>query len=556
MLTVQTLSSLDQDDVQANLDLLTSQVQALNPDIDAKRGAFHDLLLYLSAVLATAQQENIDILRKSNSLLAVTEDPSLADDDVLDRLASNYLVTRREGATASGQVTVVLARNQQTTIGSGVVFTSGSLTFTTPRMFIGRTDEDLVLTDNDVLIRSLGDGTYAMTIEVDATENGTVYNIARGSQFTTAVGSLNITSTYAAEDFTGGEDEETNQQLLERLRSGLAGKNPSNRMTLDGMIRADEDFATIPSLSVVGFGDAEMVRYHSIFPVAFGGRVDVYARTAAMYENRLLSKTGTLVSKVGSLGTWQISLGRNEAPGLYEVTAITQPADAGLGIGYTITSDTRSLDVTVASPSVATPSTSYIPDVTTALEAAYSRYATAVIRFEDTDTNATALSIGATHDYAVGVRVMPDIDALQDLLSERPARNAAGDILVKAPVPCILAVDISINVIRNTTSPTEDEVKEAVAASINALGFTGTVSALKTAADVQASMPSGSTVQQVSLSGYIRKPNGSYTTLVASLVGHTVASDPTNMTTARTVGFFCHVDDVTVTLTTVDPTEV
>ena len=76
MLTVQDLSTLDPASVQQKQEFLAEMAQELNPAIDTKRGVLHDLVLYLSSLFGQADDQNLDNLRRSSSLLEVSTDPT------------------------------------------------------------------------------------------------------------------------------------------------------------------------------------------------------------------------------------------------------------------------------------------------------------------------------------------------------------------------------------------------------------------------------------------------------------------------------------------------
>jgi hypothetical protein len=80
---------------------------------------FHDLVLYFNSVLNAAIQENIDRVLKSNSLQAISADPTLADDTIVDQVLSNFNLTRKDGTPASGAATVILSFPETTTVSSG-----------------------------------------------------------------------------------------------------------------------------------------------------------------------------------------------------------------------------------------------------------------------------------------------------------------------------------------------------------------------------------------------------------------------------------------------------
>lgn len=552
-ISVEDLSALDVTEVQTNMDALQALVQELNPDIDLKRGVLHDLLLYLSAVLATSNQENIDLVRQSSSLQAISEDPELADDDVLDRLASNYLITRNEGTEASGSIAIVIDTLVQTVIASGATFTAGGMTFITERAYVGRTNENQLIDDTtDVLISEIAEDEYRFVIPVVATDVGTVGNLARGTLLTATNGVPNLVRIYAAIDFTGGTDAETNTELNARLGPGITSKTTTNNAGLDALIKSE--FTATVATSAVGFGDAEQIRYHSVLPVAFGGRTDVYVRTSEGYHSVLLDeKQAELVEKTyDNRGIWQVSIDRDEAPGFFMVDKITQVADAGtFANGYTIASDERSFDLTENTGDDATASTTFFPDIEENVEAVYSRYQTAVIQFTDSDTDTSDLEVGDTAEYAVALKAMPNILEIQDLLSDSSVRNLGSDCLVKAPVPVFVTIAISVNVKRNTTEPEEEDIQNAVADSVNSHSFVQTLTAAKISAAVQSILPTTSAVASMSISCSLRKPSGTYVTFAGS-TSVSITDDESGMVSAKTCCFITNPADVTVSLVTVD----
>ena len=77
-ITVSKLDELTTTDVEQALELVTQLVQESNPDLDVRRGVLHDLVLYYSAVLAAAKDEEISRVRRSLSLQEITADPTLS----------------------------------------------------------------------------------------------------------------------------------------------------------------------------------------------------------------------------------------------------------------------------------------------------------------------------------------------------------------------------------------------------------------------------------------------------------------------------------------------
>lgn len=552
-ITVTDLSTLDVESVQAQLDTLSEMLQNLDPDADLRRGTIHDVILYLSAILAQANQDNIDKVRRSNSLLAIEADPTLADDDVLDRVASNYKVTRKEGVLASGEIILILPANFPTIIPAFAEFVADGVTFATSSVFVGRTLQADVVSDTDRLISSNVDGTYSFLITVTATEVGEAGNLSRGTQLIPTDTLANVTSAYTYASFLNGRDEEGNSELSNRLAAGISSRTISSRTAIDGMIRGQEEFEDVLQTSIIGYGDLEQIRYHSILPVAFGGRIDTYIRTSDLFEEVVLHKTATLQSKtIDMRGVWAFTFTREDAPGFYEISKIALDGTSTTAVGYAVGTDTRSFNVTPNTGDLATNSTTFLPDITLTKEADFSRYSTGAFTFTDTTTDTTALVIGATKVYDVVVRQMPLIREIQDFVSGRDVRNPASDCLIKAPIPCFMTTTITLNVKRNTEEPDEDAIKTAIAGYVNNLGFAGSISTAAIASQIYSVVPSTTFVNSVSLSGRLRKPNNLSTTLGPSTTSLSFTDDAPNMVTTRTVCFFIRTSDITIALTTID----
>ncbi len=550
MIKIEDLSQLDPDKVTQNLAEMTQFIQDLNPDIDLKRGVLYDLLIYTSAVLATASQENVELTEQSTSLLLLSQNPAIADEDLVKQTAANFRVTPIEGTPASGNVRITLNKLVGVSVPSGTTFTStNGIEFVTEEIYTARTTSANVIETTDRLLTSAGGGNYSFTVPVIASEVGTNGNVRRGIQFEVAPGIPSFVSASAASAFSGGTDDESISSLIERTPAGISNRSTSNRLSIDSLIRSEPDFEDFIDISVIGYGDDEMTRYHSLIPIAFGGRVDIYIRPTGLPNTTELTLTATLVDKDEKI--WQVGISRDDAPGFYEVDRIIQIDDPD-GDGYEIISDVRSADVTLDSAEDGTASTLFMPDIDTGAEATYSRYQTAVIQFNDIDTSTVSLNNGDTRDYLVILKVMPFVAEVQDLLAERDVRLDAGDCLIKAGIPCFMTITITVNTFRGTTEPSAVDVQNAVADYVNSTGFVGSIRAANIISTVQSVIPSStSVVTSISMTGRVLKPGGTEYTLTSSSA-ITILSNPTEFSTTRTAIFILDPDDVTVTINTVD----
>jgi hypothetical protein len=538
-ITVQSLAELDTDKVQQTVELISTLLQEDFPEIDLKRGVLHDLLLYYNGVLAAAQQENIDRYRRSSSLQAINDDPALADDDNVDRVMSNFRITRREGANAIGSVTVVVDALETVTISAGADFEANGKTFSTTSPYTAVTADENVTSDNDRVLTSRGDGTYFFVIDVEATEEGVDGLIKKDT--------LQMKS-YATSDFIDGTDTETNAELLLRLQEGIAAKTLSNRVNMTALVR--EELPSLINMSIIGYGDEEMLRdQHSIFPISYGGRVDAYVRTQLEPQLLGVTKEATLIeTDADDRGIWQFSIARDEAPGYYDVTAV-RPLDADESFGsFEIREEIRTTDMTNIAAELT-------PDVLGAEEGAYTRYQAGTIRFYDSETDTSALTVGDTAEYSVTIRVMNDVATIQTILGRRSTRNYAGDVLVKAAVPCFVSLAFTLQGKPGEPLPDADAIKAALTDFVNNTGFVGRLHASSLSDIIHNYLEGQVAISAIDMFGQIRRPDGTIKPLRSTEVLQ-VPDEPDRMVTARTTVFIMKAEDIAISAETVNIPEI
>lgn len=540
------LTTLSDDEVQQTIDYIAQRVGEYMPTIQRRRGVVREILIHLAGVLGAAQAKVIEEkVEKASSLKKIIEDPNGADPEMVDRIISNFRVTRRPGGRARGQVTIVLSRQIPVTIPKSLKFEAGGVTFTADSAFAARTSPGSVVSPTDRLLRPVGDGGYAFTIEVTAEKEGSSGQLKRNARLVPQGLVQNFVRAYAESDFTGGVDADTNEELLTRLQEGLADRSSSNRATIDSMIRNTKEFSRVLATSVIGYGDPEQLRYHYLFPVAFGGRIDVYVRTQDVPLALKLTKTATLIEKKAAGGVWQFSLARNEAPGFYEVRKVVVAGqDDGGQTGYEVTELIRGFDLS-------DDGTGLTPDIETAEEAAFTRFQTGTVRFLDTETSTDGLTVGESKkEYDVVVMVMPLVAELQTFLADRSRRPAAADVLVKAPVPCFLELNFKIYKKAGTADPDVETIKTALAAYVNNTGFDGRLSAGALAHVIHQNLPSGMTVGAIDMFGRIVRPDGK-TRYVRSDETLLIPDWHEIMVTRRTVGIMLDPASISIAIDTV-----
>ena len=543
-LEITSIDQLDTTKVQDRMEIQKQLAQEASPTADFKHGVLSDLLCQTSAILDASIQENIDVLRRAQSPYEIVKDPTLADTDIVDSAFSSFNIVRNSGVAAVGNITIVVSKLATVTISAGSRWQANGKVFTADSVFVGRTSEDSIINeDTDKLLIPTGDGKYAFTISVTAASVGADGKLTKGTLLLPDQKPLNFVKAFATSDFTAGEDLESNAELYARLEEGLTPKIMSGRVAMVAALKDQASFSRIVSSSFIGYGDAEMLRdSRGIWPVSTGARIDWYIRTRQKCQLKSLTVTATLKEKTSDgKGIWQFLIDRDDAPGFYDIVQIS-PADNLEFVGsYAITSDTRGYDISDFEDGP-----EFIPDVTSATEAAYTRFQTATVRFKDSDTDTDDLTVdSSTGDYTVVVRMLPLIDSIQDYVSDRGVHNGAADTLIKAAIPCFTDISFTIKRKDGTTEPNTDDIKNAISSVVNEYGFRGRLPASVITDTIHDYLEEGMYVSSIDLVGKIRRPSGSVKYINSKEI-LLVPDEPENMVSSRTTVFFTAPENISI----------
>lgn len=540
-LSITSINDLDSDAIAQAENFLKTFLAEEYPSMDLSEGrVLRDLLIRPAAIFHVLNNANLDAERRSHSLQAINADPALADDDIVDDVLSNFLITRAAGTKATGQITIIISSLLTTSIQQGTVFTANGLDYVTTQTFIGVTEADAVISSQQKLITLRSDGTYAFTIPVEAEAAGSAYQVRRNTRFTMSPAPGNLIDAVAAEDFTGGADTETNSELVGKLAAGITPSVFSGRSQIDALVRSE--VSETVAVSIVGFGDAEMLRdKHNLFEIACGGKADIWAKTRRLPESLSVDVEATLVDADTKL--FQFSIGRDVAPGFYVVEGVF-PEDAPEDYGsLEITGETRGLDLSQDS-------NEFVPTVAGIVEGAYSRYQTSVIQFKSPDTDVTAMIEGTSKaSFKVNVLYLPDIKTLQEKAVDRGSRNPQADYLVRAPVPAFVALSLKVQYPADDEVPDDSAIKQAIVDRVNGLGFeTGRLPAsIIHDAVHNAAGNSVIVVSPLDFFCQIRRPDGTVIT-IRDPDGITVPDEPTRGVTSRTTVFFLEIEGVDIAI--------
>lgn len=452
------LEALTEEQLQQSQEFLLSVLRTEYPTIDLSVGTvLHDLLLRATALLHAREQVYADRLRRSQSMLEISADPTLdVDEQAIERILANYRITRNPGSSATGLLSIILSGDLSVSVEQGTVFTAGGLSYTTARAYVSVLDAEAVVSEQQRLLVDRGDGTWAFTVPVSAVSVGPQSRALKDTRFTATPAIPGVIDIVAAQDFTGGTPADTNAALVTAFKQSLSPKTFGGRIHIESLLRS---VRPLHDLSIIGFGDAEMARdRHNLFQMSTGGKADIYARTQDYPERKVLVKTATLVDPAKK--RWQLALGRDDAPGFYAIEAI-RPADSPVAGSFAFT-ETRGLDLTA-------PNGEFVPNIVGLQEGAYTRYQTAVLFFTDTEGDHTGLAVGATRDYEVEVLALPGIGTLQDYANDRGVRAPQADYLVRAPIPAFVTIQLIVR--HSGAAPSVEAIQKGIADRVNAVAF-------------------------------------------------------------------------------------
>ncbi len=535
------LTTLDPDGVQAATDYTAQRIAEAVPELTPRRGVTGDIVCRLHAALSQAQSAVIEErVFKGSDLSRLIVDPAAFTEAEADALLGNFRVFRRPGSLATGSAVIVVSRRLPLTVPKGFVFTANGLQFIADEAYAVRISEETVSGANDLLLYANSDGSYSFSISVTAVAEGASGRLKRNTRLTPQGLVSNFVKAYAEGDFDSGSDAESNSEMAARLTAGLAERSPSNRVTLEAMVLAEPAFQGVRASSVIGMGDPEQLRYHTLFPVAHGSRIDYYCRTAATTTSVTLQKACTLVEKSGRYGVWACSIGADDFPGVYRAGRIVRYADQSV--------DRTGYEIVETLPGFFLPTGEGVPDIRSAAEAAFSPYQTLVVRFLDTDTDASGLEVGAaTADYAVDLEGFPLLVDLQAFLANRKRRPPAADILVKAPIPAFVSISCVIVTKAGQPAPDAAAIRSDVVAYVNGRGFSGRLGASALAYVIGRHLTSDHALGAVDMAAEILTPDRGKIVL-RSDEALTIPNPASTMISANTVAFIVNSEDVHVSL--------
>lgn len=494
LIRITNLSDVNVADALATKSILNGIWSSYDNNVDLKTGALDSLVSQPAALLMQVIDDTLSTWQTSTNLstLLSTDDKNI-NSSFLDRIAANFKIDRKAGTYSTGTLEIIVSSNSRLTIPANSTFTCNNITFYASALYSVYSSNSDVVFDTDQTFTQVGTGKYAFYIPLTSATASSAANVEVNSTFTPNITIANFVSARAYSSFSGGAVEETNEELADRIISGISAPVLSSRTNMGAALAATSYGTYVINDSIIGAGDIEMQRdRHPIFPISVGGKADWYIQTA----NSVLIKPFTLPATYSiSTNLWTVDVGRDVCPGFYDVDSATVQIGS-TQYALSLTSDVRGYDVSDIDAEIT-------PTIINPLHSLYSRYQTATLKFKYTSGGDTSISSG---DVIVKLKYQPHIANLQSFVSSVNNQMFAGDVLVKAPIP--IYVSIAANIVLTDTSATisEETIKNAICLSINTRGFSDTLPKSVITKAIQDNIPSKAYLSSVMMSGSLSIP--------------------------------------------------
>jgi hypothetical protein len=258
-------------------ELLCRQIlQAKFPDMDLRDGTgLQDLVIRPGATLLAIINKSAQFLFIQNTIAGINDQTPV---EIVDKLLSNWFLTRKIGTQAIINVRLFFARQKEVTITTD--------TFFSPDNVLKYFPLQTTTISNGNLSFDAFENEYYLDMDLIAQSEGTAYNISSGSLLYFSNfdpfflhGEINYLRTAST-------ISETNTQFIDRAKTAISTRNlVNNRSIISNLL---EKFNLLDGVTPIGFGDAEMLRDQvyaydpALVPqnvlVHIGGRADIYCR--------------------------------------------------------------------------------------------------------------------------------------------------------------------------------------------------------------------------------------------------------------------------------------
>ena len=377
-------------------------------------------------------------------------DIQTAEDEYAAQLLKNYGLEVQSAGPGSGYMLMLSDSDEDLVIRKTVSFQTGSYTITLNRDYIGTKDHSDVSSDIYLPLKKYNEELYYMLIP-GTTVQDVVNPILPGTALVPSQEVTGLVSAEVATPFLTTQKSRTLDDLKEEVVNGVSAKIMAGPAHIKALLEESDDISVIDS-SVVGMNDVEMLRDNkNIFGASSGGYVDVYVKTAEYAHSKEITKKAQRVSE----NRYSIFMNKDDAPGFYNVNSVVYGDN-------TKTSDITMFSYTFGADQSDAQFKSYFPEPA---DARFSAYQNCVVEF-DYDGIPEDVS---EPEFTVNVSYMPNIELVQDFVTDPETRAPAADYVVKAAVPVFMSIEVVVSYVITGDRPDTDAIRDKVAEVVNSV---------------------------------------------------------------------------------------
>jgi hypothetical protein len=317
--------------------------------------------------------------------------------ELVDGIMSNFFISRKDGSKAEGIIKVEVDEQRNYFVAEGSIFsTTSELNYLVTQDYSIASDE---------LFSISGSDNYFFFLNVIAEEVGSNYIVASGTIMETTILAGNLVRAETFNDFTGGVNQETNEELVVRAPTSLGTRDFSSRQSISSLLQ--EQFPSIRQITVVGYNNREMQRNKNNIGMKIGGPVDIYVRTATDPLTKTIEKTADSNGKIvlSDVVSGEVPLLR-----VRNFAKKTDPLTTYTSFSINIDSEQG--------------------------EAIYYRFSIHEQIEVDVGEDYKNEDLILTIDY------IPNIDDIQEYAVDEEVENLRSDSLVKSYMPCFVSMEI------------------------------------------------------------------------------------------------------------------
>jgi hypothetical protein len=402
---------------------LTAFIQSSAPTLDLSPGSvFSELILGLESQIQNQVYNDIDAISTEQAISQVINSLTPTYSSIIDQIASNYNVTRIQGAAAAGNIKVFTSAQNANTyvLPSGTSFTQPALGYTY------QTTSPITLNSGSFILQN---GLYYFIIPVYATTIGIQTAVSNLAPFILNATSAipNYVNSVAYGTFSQGINQETDQQLITRFRTGLATTNLLTAASINNQLTQ-----LYPSFRGAYLADTtspvNIRSQNNLLNIKVPGCVDVYVKN----DITIPQTSFQIVGSYDSINAvWDVTIPATQAPGFYRIVNVQDAAATNLAyLPFTVT---YGYDNT-------TPS-----QITTPAQARYSIYQTATLAI-------TYVPPVMSQPFTFNITAIApfNLSPTQALFLNNNNRIPCTDYLAKGIIPC--NVSMSISIVRNNVT--------------------------------------------------------------------------------------------------------